>query len=90
MDSTPPGSRTLASLRVVRAGSRHFSKCESPAFFAGCTELKKSISLPDEEWNQFEIIIPNLEALAQNKLESGLASAAFPSGVRARQFAETL
>jgi hypothetical protein len=36
------------------------------------TELKKSISLPDEEWNQFEILVPNLDALTQNKTDSGL------------------
>ena len=36
------------------------------------TELKKSISLPDEEWNQFEILVPNLEVLTQNKSDSGL------------------
>ena len=36
------------------------------------TELKKSISLPDEEWNQFEILVPNLDILTQNKSDSGL------------------
>lgn len=36
------------------------------------TELKKSISLPDEEWNQFDILVPNLEVLTQNKSDSGL------------------
>jgi RNA polymerase sigma factor (sigma-70 family) len=36
------------------------------------TELKKSISLPDEEWNQFEILVPNLETLSQFKSDSGL------------------
>jgi hypothetical protein len=35
------------------------------------TELKKSISLPDEEWNQFEMLVPNLEILTQNKSDSG-------------------
>ena len=35
------------------------------------TELKKSISLPDEEWNQFEILVPNLDTLTQNKSDSG-------------------
>lgn len=36
------------------------------------TELKKSISLPDEEWNQFEILVPNLETLTEFKSDSGL------------------
>lgn len=35
-------------------------------------ELKKSISLPDEEWNQFEVLVPNLDILTQNKSDSGL------------------
>jgi RNA polymerase sigma factor (sigma-70 family) len=35
-------------------------------------ELKKSISLPDEEWNQFEILVPNLDILTENKSDSGL------------------
>jgi RNA polymerase sigma factor (sigma-70 family) len=36
------------------------------------TELRKSISLPDEEWNQFEILVPNLDSLTQNKSDPGL------------------
>lgn len=36
------------------------------------TELKKSISLPDEEWNQFEVLVPSLDVLTQNKSDSGL------------------
>lgn len=35
-------------------------------------ELQKSISLPDEEWNQFEIIVPNLNTLTENKSDTGL------------------
>jgi len=36
------------------------------------SQLKKSISLPDEEWNQFEIIVPNLATLTQNNSDLGL------------------
>jgi RNA polymerase sigma factor (sigma-70 family) len=36
------------------------------------SQLKKRISLPDEEWNQFEIIVPNLDTLTQNKSDTGL------------------
>ena len=35
-------------------------------------ELKQSISLPDEEWNQFEILVPNLDTLTQFKSDPGL------------------
>jgi RNA polymerase sigma factor (sigma-70 family) len=35
-------------------------------------QLKKSISLPDEEWNQFEILVPTLDTLTENKSDSGL------------------
>jgi RNA polymerase sigma factor (sigma-70 family) len=35
-------------------------------------ELKKSISLPNEEWNQFEILVPTLDTLTENKSDSGL------------------
>jgi RNA polymerase sigma factor (sigma-70 family) len=36
------------------------------------SQLKKSISLPDEEWDQFEIIVPNLTTLTQNISDAGL------------------
>jgi len=36
------------------------------------TELKKSIPLPDDEWNQFEILVPNLDVLTENKSDTGL------------------
>jgi RNA polymerase sigma factor (sigma-70 family) len=36
------------------------------------SQLKKSISLPDEEWNQFEIIVPNLATLTQSNSDMGL------------------
>src|SRR5262249_43484035 len=36
------------------------------------SQLKKSISLPDQEWDQFEIIVPNLTTLTQNKSDTGL------------------
>jgi RNA polymerase sigma factor (sigma-70 family) len=36
------------------------------------SQLKKSISLPDEEWNQFEVIVPNLATLTQSNSDMGL------------------
>jgi hypothetical protein len=35
-------------------------------------EFKQSISLPDDEWNQFEILLPDLETLLQNGNDPGL------------------
>lgn len=35
-------------------------------------ELSKSISLEEDEWNHFEILVPNLEMFLQNKNDPGL------------------
>jgi hypothetical protein len=46
-------------------------------------ELRKSISLEEDEWNHFEILLPNLEMLLQNKNDPGLIIA------RARESIQT-
>ena len=35
-------------------------------------ELRNTISIDEDEWNHFEILLPNLEMLLQNKNDPGL------------------
>ena len=78
----PHHADTIKMMKLVGMGLRRLE--QNPAISAEVrampfsqdgelrAELKKSISLPDEEWNQFEILVPNLDALTQFKSDPGL------------------